>query len=148
MKLVLDVQGFKTGDQIFLPKELAAYDGQHFTHYIFKPPFSLTLLDKKFQNQAKWLMNHHHCIDWNEGFTPTFQFKNIIGRLSKRADVIYVKGLEKANFIKTFTNKLVIEFEDQPALKPSEAKCFYHLNPICICSLSNVYQMYNDFVMQ
>lgn len=148
MSLVLDVQGFKTSQKIFQPKELAAYDGIHVSHYIFKPPFPLHTLPHDLQQQAKWLMHNHHCINWMEGYTPIHSFKDIMQRLTKNVDVVYVKGSEKANYLRTFTDKRVVEFDEQPALSPSIPSCMYHSHSPCMCALSNVYHLYNNYVMQ
>lgn len=148
MKIIIDVQGFKTDEKTFVAKELAAYNGKRVTHIIFKPPFSLNCLETKFRQQAIWLINNHHCIDWNEGFTPSYQINNVMKKLAKSTDTIYVKGAEKAAFIRSFTEVPVIELPEKPALKMSETMCFHHLKEYCICALSNVYQIYNEIVMQ
>lgn len=148
MTVIVDVQGFNTSKKTFIPKELAVYDGVHVSHYIFKAPFSIHNLSTEFKQQVFWLINNHHCIDWNEGFTPLFMFPQIIQRLTKDADSISVKGCEKATYIKKFVSKPVIEFREQPALTSSIPCCFYHLKSPSICALSNVYFLYETFVMK
>lgn len=146
--VVVDVQGFKTSKTNFTPKELAVYDGTLISHYIFKPPFTFHILDVEFKKQANWLSQNHHCLDWTDGFTPSFSFPHIIQRLTKDADYVYVKGLEKATYIRSFISTPVIEFDEQPALVPTEPSCFYHLKSPAICALSNVYYLYHNFVME
>lgn len=148
MRIVLDVQGFITADKRFTPKELATYDGATISHHVFKPPFPFDRLPSKFQQQAVWLMNNHHCIPWSEGFTPTHHFADILNRLLKNADFVYVKGREKAEFIRHYTNKPVIEIEEHPALTPTKAACMSHSKSVCYCALSNVYYLYRFYIME
>lgn len=146
--IVIDIQGFKTSDKTFTPKELATYDGSHISHYIFKAPFKFNCLDAKLQNEAIWLMKNHHCIDWNEGVIPAFLFKQILSRLVKDADMVYVKGREKAEFIRKHITMKVIELDEQPALTPLEPSCLFHKTSKCMCALTNVYHLYNNYSMQ
>lgn len=148
MNIIIDIQGFKATDKTFIPKELAAYDGYKTAHYIFKPPYQFNCLPIQLQKQAKWLMNNHHCISWETGFTQVHQFPKIIDSLTTAMDMVYVKGKEKAEFIRQFTKNPVLEFEENPSLKPMDAKCFNHSKLNCICALSNVYHLYNTFIMQ
>lgn len=145
--LIIDVQGFKTENKKFLPKELAIFDGVRLNHYVFKPPFQFRCLPVSLQREANWLMKNHHCIDWNEGYTPLFQFRNIVKNISNRGTVVYVKGKEKADFIRKFSSVPVIELDEQPAFRVLEAKCFYHSKSPCICAVSNVHHVYENFIM-
>lgn len=147
MLLILDVQGFKVEKNKFIVKEMAAYDGKKICHYIFKPPFPLKLLSPDLQKQANWLTKNYHGIHWNEGFTPLHHFKKIIQDLTDSVESIYVKGKEKADYIRQFIFKPIIEFDEQPSLVMSNPKCFYHLKPNCICAISNVYYLYETFIM-
>lgn len=144
--IVMDVQGFKIGTNSFYPKEFAVYDGTAVSHYVFRPPFPFTMLPGELKRQAKWLMHNHHCIDWEEGFTPAFMLPKIVQRFTRDADVVYVKGAEKAAYLKKYSNKIK-ELVEHPALRESTPSCMYHTSPLCICALSNVYNMYHEFLM-
>lgn len=148
MKVVLDVQGFLTSDKTFTPKELATYDGIAISHHIFKAPFRFSQLPLHLQQQAVWLMNHHHCVSWTDGYTPAHLFPQILTRLLEHATVVYVKGREKADFIRKHTNKPVLEIGEHPALTATQAACIYHSRSICYCALSNVYHLYKLYVME
>lgn len=147
MPVIVDVQGFKISPKTFSPKELATYDGKLISHYIFRAPFRFQDLPHDLQKQANWLMNNHHCIDWNEGFTPVFQFRHILERAIQDADVVYVKGGEKASYLRKYSSKPIIEIEEQPALSRSPPACMHHLCSPCYCALSNVYHLYHTYVM-
>lgn len=147
MHMVVDVQCFKTGVKHLTVKELAVYDGTRFAHYVFKAPFPFRTLSHELQQQAQWLIHNHHCIGWYEGSTPAHLFPIIIQRLTKDATAVYVKGCEKANYLRQFISAPVIEVQEQPALPQMIPKCFYHQQPICNCALSNVYHIYACHVM-
>lgn len=148
MALIIDVQCFKLENNKFLVKEFAGYDGKRIFHFIFKPPFDRNCLPPKIEQQVAWLINHHHCIDWNEGYTPAHLFPIILKNMVKDYKKIYVKGLEKARFIEQYVESSVVVLEDTPALQLSEAKCCNHRKNPCMCALSNVYFLYEHFFMQ
>lgn len=118
MPLILDIQGFKLENNKFIVKELAAYDGSKVSHYVFKPPFDVKLLSPQLHRQMIWVMNNHHCIDWREGYTPIHKFEAIVKHLTVQVDVIYVKGRGKADYIRKYTSKPVLQLDQSPALKP------------------------------
>lgn len=148
MKVIVDVQFFKIADQTLLPKELAAYNGCGVAHYLFRRPYAFHMLPGDLQKQANWLMHNHHCIDWDEGFTPAFQFQSILHRITQGASEVYVKGREKATFLRKYTDTPIIEIEERPALSPSAPACIYHIKSPCYCALSNVYHLYKHYVME
>ncbi|CAH2019347.1 unnamed protein product [Acanthoscelides obtectus] len=80
----------------------------------FKAPFPWDLLPPPLKIQAKWLTDNYHGISWNSGFTPLHKFGNIIKHIADGADRIYVKGREKAAYLRNFTSKPIIELEEQP----------------------------------
>lgn len=145
MRLILDFQAFKDERNKFIPKELACYDGEKIVHYVFKQPYPLNFLPPEYHKQAIWLMKNHHCINWNSGFTPLHHFSTIIKQITKDVEFVYVKGEEKAKYIKKYVDKPIIELDEEPALFLSKPKCFYHSKPLAMCALSNVIYMYNNF---
>lgn len=147
MVLIIDVQGFKSENNKFLVKELAAFDGTRTCHYLFKSPYSFDSLPKEYQKQANWLTTHHHAIEWTQGYTRFHHFADIIKHLTADVKEVYVKGKEKAKFIQGFTKTCVVELPESPPLTPSNSCCFYHSKEICICALSNVYYLHHNFVM-
>lgn len=147
MRLVLDVQGFQDENNRFIPKELATYDGEKISHYVFKRPFDLSLLSPEAHKTAVWLMKYHHCISWNVGFTQLHYFSTILKKLTEDVQYVYVKGKEKANFVRKHSLATVIELDDEPKLIPSSPKCIYHSKSPSMCALSNVFFMYDNFFM-
>lgn len=147
MRMLLDIQGFKDEHNKFLPKELAVFDGNKVSHYVFKRPFPLQLLSPEAHKQAVWLMKFHHCIPWNTGHTPLYNFSSIVKKLTEDAQFVYVKGQEKADYIRKYCTKPIIELDEQPVLTISTPKCFYHSKSPSMCALSNVMYMYDTFFM-
>lgn len=143
MVLIIDFQGFKIENNQFVVKELAAYDGYRVSHYVFEKPFDFKHLQRKYQKQSNWLSRHYHCIDWVAGDVPLSKLDGILQRLSNAESEIYVKGREKINYLRRFINKPLLELDEQPRLIKSTPMCFYHTKSNCVCSLSNVYYLYN-----
>lgn len=145
MPLILDIQGFMAGKDKFIIKEFAAYNGNYVCHHVFKPPFLFACLAFEYQKQAKWLMAHHHAIDWEVGFTPHYLFPKIIKHITSDVTGVYVKGKEKADFIKKHITIPVFELPDTPAVVKRPGSCFYHMTDYCICALTNVYNLYEAY---
>lgn len=57
-------------------------------------------------------------------------------------DKIYVKGKEKANYIKAIVNKSVIELEHAERIKRDKPSCAFHIGNYCVCALTNVEKLY------
>lgn len=124
------------------------FDGVRWSHFIFKRPFSRSSLDPEFEQQAAWVIRNHHCIKWEEGFTPFYLLPKILQRLTEGYTEIYVKGREKSEYIRKFVKVPVVEIEEQPALSPMKVSCFHHTETNCFCSLSIVYFLYNMYILQ
>jgi hypothetical protein len=148
MNLVLDIQCFKREHNKFVVKELAAYDGEKMSHFLFKQPFPIGMLPHDLQKQVHWLSKHHHCIEWTSGYTPYYYLGDILRDLTSGVDRVYVKGKEKAHYLQKLISKPVIEFDEEPALGKGKPKCFYHSNDFCYCALNIVFHLYENFVMK
>lgn len=148
MPLIIDIQGFKTEKNRFLIKELAAYDGTRICHYIFKPPFDFTCLPLEYQKNANWLIAYHHGINWQTGFVPLHKFSAIMSQLTVTSEDVYVKGREKAEYIRKYSRVPVLELPESPPIQQEGSSCFYHSKNPCICALTNVYNLFNQFAMQ
>lgn len=143
--IIIDIQGFMVNDEEFIPKELASYDNKNrVSHYIFQPIRSVSSLPTKFRNTANWLMNYHHCIDWNDGFVPVSSFDDIVYYLCRSAKVVYVKGHEKACFLKRIVTIPVKELpEHECKLEVGLPMCPFHKKTPSMCSLSNVFYLFS-----
>ena len=98
------------------------------------------------KKNVKWLINNHHGINWNAGATSLADFKDIIITITNSSNLIYVKGREKANYLRKFTEKQVLELDEHPALRKSQPKCSNHFKTPCKCALTNVLNLYDIFI--
>ena len=142
--IILDVQGFRVRG-MFIPKELAALTEDWKTsHFVFEPPMPYQMLSSRDRQIAEWLKNFHHSINWEEGYTPMNKIHVIIHQLTQNCDKVYVRGLEKSDYIKQFVgNKSIVETVDvaEQIIKKQTPMCPFHINNICICAVNNVYAL-------
>lgn len=142
--LVIDIQGFFVLKK-FVPKELAAYDGEQITHVVFKPPFNKEYLTDHDLRQSIWLEKHYHGILWNSGLVSLEEMEALMKHLCEKHRTIYVKGKPKTIYLQRFSDK-VQEYpnEEELALRnylvPPE--CSFHNIDIGHCALSNVKLLY------
>ena len=155
--VVVDVQGFNinihehTDGKMFIPKELAAYDGKVVAHYIFKPPFPYSSLSRDEKKQVNWLERNYHSISWSKGYVYSRNIRSIMNEISKKYNSVYVKGFEKCNALRQYlivNNIIEISAEGNVSLNnyKSEPNCMNHKLSPTHCALSNVYLLYEYFV--
>lgn len=141
--IIIDVQGFKTSVTNFTPKELAAFDGTKYFHVIFEQPFPFECLSNHLKKSANWLIKNHHCINWNQGFTPLNCLQPILQQLTQNIDIVFVKGLEKSVFIRNLVQVPVIDLGNLTTpIQARKPLCYFHSTETCICALSNVFFLY------
>lgn len=144
---ILDVQGYFSYKNNFVPKELALCDGKRISHYIFKPPSKYCNLTNESKKQVQWLESFYHGLTWSTGWIPVKSFGDILQRETKNNSIIYVKGVEKTEFIRKYLGSIVKEY---PKLTPSlhktyqEPCCFYHKISYGRCALANVKLLYKN----
>lgn len=137
MKAILDLQGFKMPVNKFVLKELAAIkiypnaEGyEEFGCLLVKPPCEWDSLPAKYKCQNKWCERNHHGIPWNAGDIPYDDLKNVLDIILKNVNFVYVKGLEKKQWITDIIgdSKLIINMEDLgcPALRQLPAPIYQH----------------------
>ena len=90
---IVDIQGFKTDENKFLPKEIAILCNGQMQNFVIKPPYPFYDLTKTERKQVSWIERNRKIL-WSEGFIPYLNFKyHILDYLSDKC--IYTKGLEK-----------------------------------------------------
>lgn len=146
MELFVDFQGFKNPNNEFVVKEfaIATSDGTTIQHWTVKSPCPYSVLDVKTKKQCTWTTNHYHGLRWQDGdITIQALHRQLYSILN--SSVVYVKGLEKANYIKEFFKScLVLDLEDYPSLKvltTSNVYCFFHGKSKRMCALNNVLKL-------
>lgn len=151
MSVIVDVQGFKTDDNEFIVKEIAIQCDKQVSVLLVKPPIPFHCLTKTERNQVCWIEKNRK-VYWNEGYIDYSSFKYHILSLFKNKAVIFVKGLEKTNWIRKIMddendNKIIVcnienygcpnlqTLYDQYKNCPEIYNCIYHSS---YCALKNV----------
>lgn len=122
MDYIVDLQGFKRPINEFVLKEISFLevqgDGPPLTLF-FDSPSAWKSLPVKYKAMNLWLTRNYHGMSWEDGEIPYEAAETIIGAILQRARKVYVKGLEKTQWMKKFTNAEIIDLEtlDCPSLK-------------------------------
>lgn len=146
--LVIDLQGFFIPH--FIPKEMAITNGEHTSHFIFKPPCPLYELPQHFQVNVKHLTKTFHGIRWHTGFVDLENMDSILQHVGERDNTIFCKGKVIADYLRNHTRLRVVDLNDNetfdvdiPTLQPWKPSCFAHTLHTCRCSLNNVNVLYS-----
>ena len=112
-KYIIDFQGFHCENDSYIIKELTIIDldRDYVLHHLVLPPFDVSLLNEKEQKQVYWLQKYYHKINWNDGQLEYNQLFATLRNAVKDASVIYVKGSERASFLRKVTSKFVIDLD-------------------------------------
>lgn len=157
--LVVDVQGFNT--PYFTPKEICIYNARkQILHTIIKPHKKFTSLDEKIKKQVIFEEKRLHGIRYSSGISNlkevTAIFRNILQDYAITR--IYVKGENKAAFIKTLLHDINMEQENYPIiinlehhqgvpnLKRTIPSCMFHdrlKNDSFSCAINNCLIIYS-----
>lgn len=149
MNVIVDVQGFKSEDNKFIPKEIAIVSKNHAFVFTIKAPFPFYNLTKKERLNVAWIERNRGIL-WSEGFVPYFNYKFLLRDFFKNKH-IYTKGVEKVLWLKEILETDdVYNLEDKsgPNLETLHKKyfnsldiksCIYHNN---VCALKNSLCLY------
>lgn len=102
MKCYVDIQFLRDDDNNIIVKELGiCFEGiSKPLHYILQAPCTYYSLSLKTRISNAWVTNHLHNIHWSYGDTP-YELLGITLNLINATE-IYVKGLEKKNFVQQY----------------------------------------------
>lgn len=144
---IIDVQGY-SHDRSFIIKELTIIQlySENVHHFLVKPPFDKAILPSDEQKSILWLENFHHKIKWEDGSHEYGEVFSDLRKTIRDADIIYVKGSEKALFIQSITGKFTIDLDKLHCPKAnqlpipklwSKLTCSYYNHSTCDvkCSL-------------
>lgn len=148
---VVDFQGFKNNLNKFIVKEFAitSIGGNFKNHCFIKSPYSFNSLLPFYQRQVTFNRKFYHGIPWSIGDIYFHEFHKQLLELFGHNGIVYVKGTEKAIYLKEqFPNVNIINLEESnpslPALKNITTKndfCVFHKNSGYICAQENVTKM-------
>lgn len=129
--LILDVQGFQSPMNEFIVKELAvqALHNNDCACLLFEPPCEWSEQQSKYRKTNQWLIKNHHGLPWEAGFISYAELQDTITQIIDDASIIFVNGLEKKQWLESYTDKLVINLNDLGASKAKNRKapgCWIH----------------------
>lgn len=145
MNVIVDVQGFKSEGNEFIPKEIAIMYKGCTQILLIKPPRAFHTLTKKERLQVAWI-EKNRGIYWNEGDVPYFNYKASLCNFFKNKS-LFTKGNEKVLWLKDIfqiDNVYNLESKNCPSLvtlyknystSSDIISCMHHTN---ICALKNV----------
>lgn len=112
-KFVIDFDGFPH-ENSFMIREFAIVEVDRYEtwHYLILPPYNLSLLGGEELKQVYCSQKDYHKIDWNNGFLEYHELFPILHHIFKNAEVLYVKGGEKAAFLQQVTGKYVVDLDE------------------------------------
>jgi len=113
MELIIDMLAFNSPKAKFIVKELTIVNirtgSVHW--FLFKPPCAAKDSVAATSKENIWLTNNFHGISWEEGTIPYDRLRNILTGQVEPHTTIYVKGKEKADFIRRLTGATVIDLQ-------------------------------------
>ncbi len=162
--LSVDIQGFNitsNNNTKFFAKEMAITNGHQANHYLFEMPikyYSLSTYDKKQVNHAT---HQVHGLLFAKGYVNYEKIDDIIKEQMCDADIVYVRGHQKKDFLDEKISKIdddgqrcpkIINLETLDATWTSSMtkfsrdipKCMSHLtDKNYMCSLRNCFVIHN-----
>ncbi|VDO11375.1 unnamed protein product [Brugia timori] len=155
-QFIIDFQAFKDEENRYILKEIAviAVETDEVGHCIIKPPYPGDMLSEKCREQVSYIVTYQHGICWEDGYIKYVDAIRLVRDMTKNAVQVFIKGSERAKFIRKLTGKPTIDFDtlNCPRAKnlanvESSPDCFYyrhtpkyHMN-FEACSLRRVYKL-------
>lgn len=146
---IIEFQAFRDNNDKFIIKELVIFDvaTQIPYSFIFKPPYSFKTCNDKSRRTNNWLSKHYHNISWSEGNIDYSECESLIKEQCNHFNTIFTTGTEKAQWLSTLTNCLVVD------LKLPNCCRYIDVSPVCLnvinpkhktsnCSLVKVYKLF------
>lgn len=155
-EFILDFQAFKDEKNRYIVKEIAilAVRTDELGHCLIKPPFAASKLYGDKKASIDYLTDVYHGIIWEDGYMNFTDTVSMLKDMTRNAKHLYIKGSERAKFIRKLLGKTTIDFDtlNCPRTKylSSEAAspdCFYYRHSPSshtyfeACSLRRVYKL-------
>lgn len=145
--VIVDFQWYRFNKYILVPKELATCDNEFKrSHFVFKPVTSFGALTEEDQRVARHVYKYHHGLKWEDGYVAAGQFDEIVKRLCMGADIVFVKGREKLEFLKSIIDKKIIDLVYAERIRKCESSCVFHVGDQVVCALSVVERLFKFLV--
>lgn len=133
MRAVVEFHANRDSQNRFIINEFIVYSNFCVAQFLFKAPFSISLLNSKALRTLRWLKQYFHKIDWNKNGL-TFR-KDFVNSILSQFSIVYTKGDEKREFLSKFHTN-VIDLKDAPTV-PADYMCNYK----CILSQHDCYSI-------
>lgn len=150
MDIIIDIQFCIDIQKRVVPKEvaIASVKENFLTHWIVAPPCSVQKLSSETRLQNNWLYKNKHGIVWQDGDISVSKLKKNLQIILENVDKIYVRGKDKAEFMRNLTTNEIINLEDDESCPSFQnltwlnTYCLYHAIKSCpqtlSCALNNV----------
>lgn len=144
--LVIDMQGLNNDE--FIPKEMSISDGKRSMHVLFKPSRPFHQLPPYKQKEIRWLERNYLNINYGDGYVELGSIGKVLNEICKTYEKIYVKGHQKADFLRKYVDLSIVnlEFVDDcvPNFVKTNSACFYHKkSKLSMCTERNVETLLN-----
>lgn len=114
MKYIIEFEGFSLCKK-FVFKEVSIYniDTDQLTWLFLRSPYPFNYLCNIDKRIIRYCQTHLHRIYWRAGKQYYFELLNHLSKISEK-DIVYTKGLQKANILKTLLDQAVsvVDLED------------------------------------
>lgn len=155
-EFIVDFQAFKDQKNRYILKELAilAVQSDEVAHCLIKPPYAACKLPGGKRASIDYLTEKHHGIIWEDGYTNFTDAVALLKDVTRHAKYLYIKGSERAKFLKLLTGKDTIDFDTLSCPKAKYLSnnsvapdCFYYRHApkyhcyFEACSLRRVYKI-------
>lgn len=169
MQVFIDVQCFKQMYDELVIKELSSVsfnqksinqeegEEEEITNLLFEPPCEWYKLSKPYQLMNSWTTRHLHGIPWEAGTISYQKLREKLNKIIKNKQCIYVKGLEKKQWLELMLGNKITIYDLKNLGCPSvrQLKSMYNIEPKCNfnelhkdihdnfhnCSLENVHRL-------
>lgn len=141
--VIVDFQWYRFNKNILVPKELATCDSDFKrSHFVFKPVTSFGVLTEENQRVARYVYSYHHGLKWEDGYVAAGDFDEIVKRLCMGADLVFVKGREKLEFLKSIIDTKIVDLVYADKIRRAEPGCGFHVGDEVVCALSVVERLF------
>lgn len=103
--VVMSIQFFPMPDKTYVIKEVAMVDvvSNMEKLLIAKPPCNINVFSARHRKTLRYVVDKVHGIPWNVGYMDLEDVEEQVRKTVDEADLIYIKGLDRVNFLLNLT---------------------------------------------
>lgn len=134
----VDVQGFAGPNDMFIVKEIAVLKNEFdLQHFIFKPPYTWSILSKDHQRLAiESKLNHG--FSWNDGNLPYSELPYLVRPHLENSPSVLVTTKSVKLILKRLFNVNAAYLADEIVSNIWQPRCDSHLGD---CAIENVFRI-------